>query len=228
MKCTSEAVGTFLKSNVRVHKMKYRQNKLQITNKRACFSQVRNYKFQIDRRGQSLIEVLVAFAVSVLVGVALITAGLATQKSSRSAKNETQATKLAQEYLEQARTYRDVNGFAVINALTNGNCYTINSTGSDPTLWTTSACSGAAPCNVASPSALRGEVVTFNNVANVKFCRKILVADTNPADTTHKRKITVEIGWQESGDTKTVTADTVLSQWCSANITSVAGANGCP
>src|SRR3990172_11075319 len=64
--------------------------------------------------GQSLIEVVVSVGVAVLLAVSLITTSLITQKSSRSARNNSQATKLVQQTLEQLRVYRDRYGFAAL------------------------------------------------------------------------------------------------------------------
>jgi len=68
----------------------------------------RNYK------GQTLIEVVVAVGVVVLLAVSLITTNLVTQKTSRSARNTTQATKLAQDYAEKIRIIRDRDGYEYI------------------------------------------------------------------------------------------------------------------
>ncbi len=189
-----------------------------------------NFKLLKFENGQSLIEVLVAFAISVLIGMALITAGLATQKSSRSAKNETQATKLAQEYLEQIRVIRDIKGFSAIPGP--GSCNTIDSSNTDPSGWSVSstsvnplACTANPPC-LGSPATMRGEKVAWNDT-KVTFCRKFLVFDTATPDTVHKLKITSEVAWQEAGDTKTVTADTVLSLWCTGTVTGT-GTLTCP
>src|SRR3990167_9128885 len=90
--------------------------------------------------GQSLIEVIVAFAVVVVVGMALVSASLATQRNSISARNKSQATELAQQYLEQIRVIRDIKGFSGVNGYSGGlqaNCWKINnSTSSDPNIWT--------------------------------------------------------------------------------------------
>ena len=64
--------------------------------------------------GQSLVEVVVSVGIAVMLAISLITTSLITQKSSRAARNNSQATKLVQQTLEQLRVYRDRYGFAAL------------------------------------------------------------------------------------------------------------------
>src|SRR5437879_249242 len=87
--------------------------------------------------GQTLIEVIVALGVAVILAVSLITTSLITQKAARSARNNTQATKLAQEYIEQIRVYRDRKGFAnAFASVTENVCLKLNTTNPTPENWT--------------------------------------------------------------------------------------------
>lgn len=168
--------------------------------------------------GQSIIEVLVAFGVIVILGIALVSAGLLTQRTSISARNNTQATKLAQGYLEQVRVIRDVMGATAFNSVASG-CYTISNSGnSDPAQWgLSSGCVGTSPCNAASP--YNGELVQLNNV---NFCRKITLANLVGLG----RTVTVDVTWKEGVNDRTITANTVLAKWCEGMINGTA--SPCP
>src|SRR3989338_9855914 len=86
----------------------------------------------LSRRGQSLIEVVIGAGISVILAIALISTSLIVQKTARAAKNNTQATKLAQETIEQLRVMRDRKGFAAIGV---GDCRGLVATGIDPVTW---------------------------------------------------------------------------------------------
>lgn len=62
-----------------------------------------------NNKGQTLIELVVVVAVIVMVVGALVFATIASLRNSSFAKNQAQATKLAQEGLERVRTGRDRN-----------------------------------------------------------------------------------------------------------------------
>lgn len=62
-----------------------------------------------SEKGQSLIELVVVMAVVVIIVVALVFATIASLRNSSFAKNQAQATKLAQEVLERVRAGRDRN-----------------------------------------------------------------------------------------------------------------------
>ncbi|MBI3282985.1 hypothetical protein HYZ70_02815 [Candidatus Curtissbacteria bacterium] len=140
--------------------------------------------------GQSLVEVVVALGVVVALAVALITASLVTQRSSRTAKNNTQATKLVQQNIEQLRVFRDRKGFS---ALSDGSCHTLDTTNPDPAQWSLPTCSGAD-----------GEVVTLSSI---DFARKIAIS--TPA--VNKKQIVVTVQWTDSGGLQSVTNTTFLS-----------------
>ncbi len=160
------------------------------------------------KNGQSLIEVLVAFGVMVMVGMALITASLATQRTSNSARSKSQATELTQTYLEQVRVIRDIKGFSYI---TNG-CFTItNSSNSDPSQWSlASGCVGTTPCNAAAP--YNGELVPLNSI---NYCRKVTFYDI-PGGVS--KKAVVEVTWKEGTNDRSVSNETIISKWCGGQV----------
>lgn len=61
-------------------------------------------------KGQTLLELVVAIAVAILVLGSLVFATITSLRNAQLAKNQAQATKLAQEGLETVRSLRDRNG----------------------------------------------------------------------------------------------------------------------
>ena len=147
-------------------------------------------------RGQSMIEVVIGLGVVVLLAISLVTTSLITQRTSRSARNNSQATKLAQETLEQIRIYRDHKGF---NALSEGSCYILNATDADPLNWSLN--SAAPPCPV-------GEAITLNSTL---FNRYLIIEPDN--SNANKKIITVSITWEDSAGKQNVTDQTILTKW---------------
>lgn len=146
--------------------------------------------------GQSLVEVIVSVGIAVVLAIALISAGLITNKTAGSARNNTQATKLAEQYIEQVRVYRDRRGISTLLSKGNG-VFCIDSSNADPSLWdlVTAGCP---------------QTVTLGGV---NFSRSITIAETSPSDPTHKKLISATVTWGESGGTQSVTSQTILSLW---------------
>ena len=151
--------------------------------------------------GQSLIEVVVSIGIAVILAISLITTSLITQKSSRSARNNSQATKLVQQTLEQLRVFRDRNGFSVstfpsVLAIT---CFTFTTPDLNvPSTWTlTSGCS--------TPQTI--------SLGTTIFTRKVEMINEPLVANAVKRLITVTVSWDESGQTRSVKSQTFLSLW---------------
>src|SRR5689334_4691422 len=68
-----------------------------------------------NQKGQTLLELVVLVAIVVVVVSSLVFANILTSRNSQFSKNQSQATKLAQEALEKVRTLRDRDG--TINTL---------------------------------------------------------------------------------------------------------------
>jgi len=147
-------------------------------------------------RGQSLVEVIVSIGIAVMLAISLITTSLITQKSSRSARNNSQATKLVQQSLEQIRIFRDRTGFSELpNASSTTICADFNIVdANDPSTWTL----------IPQPACPYSETVP-----GTIFSRKIEFLN-NGAD---KRLITVTVSWDESGQTRSVKSQTFLGLW---------------
>lgn len=63
-----------------------------------------------NQKGQTLLELMVVIAVGIMVIGALTFATIASLRNAQFAKNQTQATKLAQEGIEKVRALRDRDG----------------------------------------------------------------------------------------------------------------------
>jgi type II secretory pathway pseudopilin PulG len=151
--------------------------------------------------GQSLVEVVVALGVVVALAVSLVTTTLVTQRSSRTARNNTQATKLVQEKIEQMRVFRDRKGFdSLVNSPANS-CWVLVSTDPDPVNWTLSN---------TSPNTCPQPVV----LSQTTFARSIVVTDGSNAN---QKVVTVTVTWNDPGGLQTVTNTTVLSNCVNVN-----------
>src|SRR3989338_7550054 len=78
-------------------------------------------------KGQTLLELVVVMGVSVLVIGALVFATISSLRNAQFSKNQTLATKLAQERIERVRTARDRNHIITISGVTAINSWDGNS-----------------------------------------------------------------------------------------------------
>lgn len=157
------------------------------------------------RGGQSLIEVVIALAVVVALAISLVTTTLITQKTSRQARNNTEASKLVQQNIEQIRVFRDRKGLTAFPA--DGACYVLVTVDPNPSNWSFNSGVGICP-----------EVITIDNVA---FSRSIQIQTSS----TNKKLITVTATWVDSGGTETVKNQTFLTNWCQGQLV---GGSPCP
>lgn len=141
--------------------------------------------------GQSLIEVVIALGIVVVGVVALVSTTIFTQKTARSANAQTQATKLAEESLEQIRVLRDRKGYGFLD--TTSLCKVIDSSLPDPNNWQLNNC--------VSP----GQTIVLDNIS---FARMIVISEITPGV---KKMATVTVSWQESGGGRSVKNSTFLS-----------------
>ena len=72
--------------------------------------------FSSGNQGQSLIETIISLTVAFLVISSLVAGVVMAIRNTRFAKNQSLATKLAQEAIEKVRAYRDQNGWSVFKA----------------------------------------------------------------------------------------------------------------
>lgn len=146
--------------------------------------------------GFSLIEVIIAMTIIVGTAMALVSTTIFTQKTSRSANAQTQATKLSEENVEQMRVLRDRKGF---DSLTDGNCLTLDSSSTEFSNWSLAGCT-------------TGENLTLGDIV---FTRKIAICSTMSASCSggaNKKQVTVTVSWQEPGGTRSVSTVTYFSR----------------
>ena len=143
-------------------------------------------------RGQSLIEVVISISLAAILAISLITTTLVTQRTSQSAKNNTEATKLAQEWVEQLRVFRDRHDFADLDT---SKCR-LDTSQPNPDNWT-----------------LQGPICPVDVVLGTEtFHRLLIIADTVPFDP-NKRAVTILVTWDEPGGQKEVKHETIFSKW---------------
>jgi len=169
--------------------------------------------FVHNNTGQSMIEVVIDIAVVVVLAISLITTTLITQKTATSAKNNSQATKLAQQTSEQIRVFRDRNGFNLLPSDPT-RCFwlNLNNGPDDPAKWEFSS---AFDCSTnANAESIKPD--------NVNFYRKIQIVNKSSTN----KETTVTVTWTESAGTQSVVHKSLISAWCSGEI--VAGPSPCP
>lgn len=143
------------------------------------------------QQGQSLMELVVVVAVIVIVVGALVFATIASLRNAQFAKNQAQATKLAQEGLEKVRTGRDrndsISGFTIgttpINSWQNPDMWSnqINGNCGDTTLPTYcyfkfTSTSGGAIQYIGVGSSIPSLAET---IPNTQFKRVIILSDSS-------------------------------------------------
>ena len=162
---------------------------------RSRFHAVFKMKKKESESGQSLVEVVVALGVVAALAVALVTTSLVTQRASRTAKNNTQASKLAQERIEEIRALRDRKGFTELVNNTGAACRKLVKPSSDPVTWSLSA---ASPCP---------EPVVLDQTT---FLRELVISDDSPSSP-NIRVVTVTVSWTDPGGQQKVSNVTKLS-----------------
>ncbi len=93
-----------------------------------------------NQKGQTLLEVIIVMAIAVIIIGALVFAIVAALRNAQFSKNQTQATKLAQEGIELVRTGRDQNkditGFSIgTNAITSWRGNDTDCPGNSSSIW---------------------------------------------------------------------------------------------
>lgn len=168
--------------------------------------------------GQSMIEVVVGIGVATLLSIALISTTIYTQKMSRSAKNNTQATKLAQESIEKVRILRD-RGSGGFSYLPNTGCGILDSSNADPSAWTVSTITCPSSPVTSTPSGTQS--VTLDLMTYYRW-----IAFAGP--TASKKTVVVNVAWQEGASWRTVINTTYLSNTCTGAIGPNASPSLCP
>jgi type II secretory pathway pseudopilin PulG len=131
-----------------------------------------------NNNGQSLVEVVVSLALAILVLGGLINAVVASLRNSSYAKNQAQATKLAQQRMEWMRINRDTYGWSTFPKLegtqtyVSGGCYSISN--SPPVLnkFNDFGCSGTDPVLISTPGFAEKISILDIDCGSGDICRK--------------------------------------------------------
>src|SRR3989344_4339735 len=188
--------------------------------------QISNFKFQISNKGQSLAELIIVMAVAVVVVGALVFATIATTRNAQFAKNQAQATKLAQEGIEKVRIGRDRN--ALFGSIPSSTAQSWAGTGAAGTdIWSTQIYNGcgnspnscylkfASACSVAPTTCYNlnwvASQTTFPNGAEdlAPFKRVIILSDVASTYTVEKQ-VTVLVQWTDFAGSHESRLTTVL------------------
>lgn len=164
-----------------------------------------------NQSGQSLLEVIIALGIAVAIIISFTSATINAVRNAQFAKNQNQATKLAQETIEIIRTIRDQDKLVTATApwsslwTTNmnslqisgyrGTCYLLNKTN-----FTMSPILGADSCNNSN-----------DEIVEDIFKRKINITDDGTILT--KKTISVKISWFDNKGTHSADVTTILTKW---------------
>jgi|GEM_PF-6369072 len=149
-------------------------------------------------KGQSLIEVLLAVAVSIIVIPALISLAVLAMRISQSALIRSQAQKLAQGGIESVRIQRDSDP-SFYGVSVSADRYLMISNGVLSSCEVPTCNSASAYC---SPSDFGNYFDTIvSDDGKTKLCRKIKLGLEETTSGLKFRKVLVEVKWKEgSGD----------------------------
>lgn len=151
-----------------------------------------------SERGQSLLEVIVVMTVGVIVIGSLVFATIASLRNAQFAKNQTQATKLAQEAIEQVRSARARDG--VIKGLQSADLKW-----NDDSFWNlriNDTCSWPCYFKLASLgqleflSSANSNLPESSKLADTQFKRVIVLSDES-GSYKNEKKVTVIVGWND-------------------------------
>lgn len=174
-------------------------------------------RIEISQKGQTLIELVVVIVMVVLVVTALTIATITSLRNSNFAKNQAQATKIAQEGIERVRTGRNQNkriygGRGVLgdvnswNGDSSGNMalwdFQINGTGrcGDDSLSPPVYCYFKVDTNGTLTYLTNGSTFPTSQAEAVDlFSRVVILSDD--ASSESQKKVTVVVKWKDiSGD----------------------------
>lgn len=152
-----------------------------------------------SEKGQTILEVVVVVAVVIMVTGALVFATVFSLRSANFAKQQSQATKLAQEGLEKIRTDRDRDG-----ALLSSNIPNVDSWG-DSELWIRIApyCPAVCYFKIVSAGGITGLgsggatiPASAEDINNGQFKRVVILDDEG--DGTIAKRVTVVVTWKDA------------------------------
>ncbi len=154
----------------------------------------RNKRLIRNSLGQTLLEVMVVIAVSIVVVAALVFATIASLRNAQFSNNEARATSLAQEGLEKVRSIRDRNAAGSV-VYTNG----IVTTSKFSDLYSYSFECAVALNNCyftfnASGNLIGGNSLSIENLGS-GFTRQIQIEDGSVSNS--EKKVTSVVTWSD-------------------------------
>ena len=161
--------------------------------------------YNINERGTTLIEALVAILILVFGIVPSLAVILTGNAFSSSVRNSLVASNLAQEGMEVVRAMRDANWFnnqAFDTGLSDG-VYRLE-WNSDVLLLE----SGNPPLKI-TPAGL----YNYSSGADTTFRRRVFVTKLDPLGCNCELRIITEVTWPERGRTKTIQVESHLFNW---------------
>ncbi len=169
-----------------------------------------------SQSGQTLMELVVVITVAVIVVGALVFATIASLRNAQFAKNQSQATKLAQEGIEKVRVGRDRN-----QAIINLSPVTFWNGDGNPnsSLWSyqiSTGCGTGGNCyfNVDSQGALTykatsSSVPTTSESIPLAFQRAVILSDSS-SSYANQKTVTVIVQWSDFSGTHQSRLTTIL------------------
>lgn len=151
-------------------------------------------QMRIVHKGQSLVEVIIALAFAMVIIVALVTVTVQSMRNSTFAKNNAQATKLAQEGLEWIRSQRDQMAWDDFNDNLSSNLCLNNLTTNLEDIDITNTCSSCGS--------------TLNNI--YKRCADFSVGIGNCGS---NKGVIVSVTWTDSAGNHSSVQTSCFSNW---------------
>lgn len=151
-----------------------------------------------NQKGQTLLELVIVITVGAIIVVALTFATISTLRNAQFAKNQSQATKLAQEVLERVRTGRDRDS-SIGSSFTLGGAPVTSWSDNDMWRSITATCSSNAYFTVDNAGLLSYEacanVVPSSILAVNGFTSSIIIADS--ATFSSEKTVTAIVSWRD-------------------------------
>ncbi len=162
-----------------------------------------------NEKGQSLVEVIISLSIAIIVVLAFTSATISAVREAQFAKNQNQATRIAQRSLELVRAVRDQDN-------------DINDTDNDPatgtmwsTLWSTNIGASGRCYNLNDnilSLRLRSDCNDNNDeLIETIFRRKIRIADDG--SNVNRKTIYIQVAWSDGKGDHKAEANTLLTEW---------------
>ncbi|NCS32478.1 hypothetical protein GW793_03205 [bacterium] len=163
-----------------------------------------------NQDGISLIEILIAIALLVVVGAAMIQLGVVALSTSDASRSRSIGLQLADEAIEVARSVRDEDPttFFALTTAAQGKKYYFLDQGS-----TTFVEVSSTNCNPTSSPPLVHSSCTLSNVSvgsGTSDYYRIITLDPKTDD---RFEVTSYVLWNNSGDFSNVATGTILTRW---------------